>query len=255
MKKYIVGLMILFVVHGCSAMELATLSREDDTKCFMVAKYLHKYPQGQDKSEKKSIDIFFTLIKRNPLSQQVRYYQQVMSIKDPLDFIVIRTLLPTEVQTLIFSTLCDINKVIFVQKAIDTFKNKFEDETENMAGRVNLKENYRELISNDLLKLIERAKDQKQNKKYGRLIIDCHRYLDYPMFNLKTMNVTEKVNNFITEQQKLIVLLSSESNKDNDKAMEVYIQSIDRLLVWRAFGNPAQYRIQTFQEWNAARQE
>src|SRR5437870_1351367 len=56
MKKYIVSVLIFFVVHGCCAMELAKLSSEDDAKALGFAKLFNKYPHGfgDDKKAKEA---------------------------------------------------------------------------------------------------------------------------------------------------------------------------------------------------------
>ena len=56
MKKYIIGLTLLFVMYNTHAMELSLLSSEDDAKAKRFAKLIYKYPNGFDgKKEKKDV--------------------------------------------------------------------------------------------------------------------------------------------------------------------------------------------------------
>lgn len=60
MKKYIVGLTMLFVAHNSGAMDLDPFDRcfVYDEKCRLVAKYLHKYPTGRNVWESSRIKHF-----------------------------------------------------------------------------------------------------------------------------------------------------------------------------------------------------
>lgn len=61
MKKYYLA--ALLITYNCSAMELDRdpfdRSIEYDDKCWSVARYLHKYPQGKNKQEAEAIEKFF----------------------------------------------------------------------------------------------------------------------------------------------------------------------------------------------------
>jgi hypothetical protein len=60
-KKYVVALVLLFAVHNMCAMELDPFDRcfKYDEKCRLVAKYLHKYPKGENEFETREIKCFF----------------------------------------------------------------------------------------------------------------------------------------------------------------------------------------------------
>lgn len=87
MKKYIVSLMILFGMYDCSAMELAKLSSEDDTRCFQVARYLHKYPQGRDEGDQIALFFQDTNPERAALAQGVKKYQEAFKSDEVQEFI------------------------------------------------------------------------------------------------------------------------------------------------------------------------
>ena len=67
MKKYVVSLAIFLSVQIAHAMELTEqdplypfeVAEKNDEKCKLVAKYLHKYPEGRNRKEKEKIDKFY----------------------------------------------------------------------------------------------------------------------------------------------------------------------------------------------------
>lgn len=91
MKKYS-GVLLLFIVQNIYAMELDPFDRciEYDGKCQLVAKYLYKYPKGENKNEAWQIERFLEdtiseCVTILPLL--VKKYKNILATKDAEEYL------------------------------------------------------------------------------------------------------------------------------------------------------------------------
>jgi len=230
MKKYIVNLMIVFVMQSCVAMELVKLSPEDDRKCFTVARYLSKYPEGKNQDEKNKIDLFFSSEKKDGLLSYASYllfgnrenrdFQQTIDsyrnkIKNKESFLIVAVCkkLPFDLQKSIFDIIHQYMKKDFIDKTITAFEKKFQAEREYLAANINLAKDFKSRMRDDLLTL------SKKPQGKGLIILSCSLYVDNPRWSpIQAINCTDVIglfNRTEEEYQKFLNTLST-AKKDED---------------------------------------
>ena len=236
MKKYIVSLMILFVMQSCVAMELAKLSSDEDEKCFRVARYLHKYPEGKNQDEKNKIDLFFSSEKKYGLLSYASYllfdnrenkdfkqtidnYRNKIKNKDLFLLVAVCKELPCDVQKSIFDIIHQYMKKNFIDKTITVFERSFEKESEFLTANINLANDFKGGMRDDLLTLSKKPQDKK-------LTLSCSLYVDHPQWNpiqaIDCTNIIGLFNKREQEYQKILSMLSSA--KEDADIVKLYIQ-------------------------------